>query len=70
MGSLIKHEFAQRLGKNADSIYHVTFMPCYDKKLEASRNDFYNEELQTRDVDCVITPGNFSFFNASILAKQ
>lgn len=32
-------------------------MPCYDKKLEASRQDFYNEEFSTRDVDCVITTG-------------
>lgn len=30
-------------------------MPCYDKKLEASRPDFYNETLHTRDVDCVLT---------------
>lgn len=32
-------------------------MPCYDKKLEASRQDFYNEVYGTRDVDCVITTG-------------
>jgi hypothetical protein len=32
-------------------------MPCYDKKLEASRSDFYNEHYSTRDVDCVITTG-------------
>jgi Iron only hydrogenase large subunit, C-terminal domain len=32
-------------------------MPCYDKKLEASRQDFYNEIYSTRDVDCVITTG-------------
>ena len=32
-------------------------MPCYDKKLEASRQDFYNESYSTRDVDCVITTG-------------
>jgi iron only hydrogenase large subunit-like protein len=30
-------------------------MPCYDKKLEASRSDFYNDVYSTRDVDCVIT---------------
>ena len=24
-------------------IYHVTVMPCFDKKLEASREDFYSE---------------------------
>ena len=40
-----------------DQIYHVTVMPCYDKKLEASRQDFYNEQYRTRDVDCVITTG-------------
>ncbi|ELU42459.1 nuclear prelamin A recognition factor-like protein [Rhizoctonia solani AG-1 IA] len=39
----------------ANSIYHVTVMPCYDKKLEASRQDFYNDILSTRDVDCVLT---------------
>jgi hypothetical protein len=32
-------------------------MPCYDKKLEASRQDFYNDTYSTRDVDCVITTG-------------
>jgi len=30
-------------------------MPCYDKKLEASREDFYNDVYSTRDVDLVIT---------------
>ena len=30
-------------------------MPCYDKKLEASREDFYNDIYKTRDVDCVIS---------------
>lgn len=40
---------------SADSFYHVTVMPCYDKKLEASRQDFYNDVLSTRDVDCVLT---------------
>jgi iron only hydrogenase large subunit-like protein len=30
-------------------------MPCYDKKLEASRSDFYSDLYKTRDVDCVIT---------------
>jgi len=32
-------------------------MPCYDKKLEASRKDFYSDAYATRDVDCVITTG-------------
>jgi iron only hydrogenase large subunit-like protein len=32
-------------------------MPCYDKKLEASRQEFYNDLYSSRDVDCVITTG-------------
>jgi hypothetical protein len=38
-------------------VYHVTVMPCYDKKLEASRSDFYSSMYETRDVDCVLTTG-------------
>ncbi len=43
-----------------NEIYHVTVMPCYDKKLEASRKDFFDEEYSTRDVDCVITTGEMN----------
>ncbi|XP_078414778.1 cytosolic Fe-S cluster assembly factor narfl isoform X1 [Cetorhinus maximus] len=57
MGSLVKDYFAKQQNMTPDQIYHVTVMPCYDKKLEASREDFFSEEYQTRDVDCVITSG-------------
>ncbi|KFQ80687.1 Cytosolic Fe-S cluster assembly factor NARFL, partial [Phoenicopterus ruber ruber] len=57
MGSLVKGHFAEQQRLTPDQIYHVTVMPCYDKKLEASRPDFFNQEFQTRDVDCVITTG-------------
>lgn len=47
-----------------DEIYHVSVMPCYDKKLEASRPDFATpfalDSTTTptvRDVDCVLTTG-------------
>jgi len=30
-------------------------MPCYDKKLEASRKDFYDETYNSKDVDCVLS---------------
>lgn len=40
-----------------NEIYHVSVMPCYDKKLEASRQDFFDEIFQARDVDCVVTTG-------------
>ncbi|XP_019646366.1 PREDICTED: cytosolic Fe-S cluster assembly factor narfl-like isoform X1 [Branchiostoma belcheri] len=57
MGSLVKDHFSKQQGKPPDQIYHVTVMPCFDKKLEASREDFYNDVYRTRDVDCVITSG-------------
>ncbi|KZT71034.1 iron hydrogenase [Daedalea quercina L-15889] len=57
MGTLVKQWMGGKWGKKPDQIYHVTVMPCYDKKLEASRQDFYNEQYATRDVDCVITTG-------------
>nr|GAT56370.1 predicted protein [Mycena chlorophos] len=53
MGTMVKNW----LGKLPNEVYHVTVMPCYDKKLEASRTDFYNELYATRDVDCVLTTG-------------
>ncbi|EFN75214.1 probable cytosolic Fe-S cluster assembly factor AGAP009023 [Harpegnathos saltator] len=55
MGSLVKYRLAEIMGLSSEQIYHVTVMPCYDKKLEASREDFYNQQKETRDVDCVIT---------------
>ncbi|KAI6032963.1 iron hydrogenase [Pisolithus orientalis] len=57
MGTLIKTWLGGIWGKRPDQIYHVAVMPCYDKKLEASRQDFYDEVHSTRDVDCVITTG-------------
>ncbi|KAM6166455.1 cytosolic iron-sulfur assembly component 3 isoform 1-T1 [Erethizon dorsatum] len=57
MGSLVKDFFARQQNLTPDKIYHITVMPCYDKKLEASRSDFFNQEYQTRDVDCVLTTG-------------
>lgn len=55
MGMLVKHFLANKLGLGPGKIYHVTIMPCYDKKLEASREDFYSEVNDSKDVDCVIT---------------
>ncbi|KAG9009617.1 Cytosolic Fe-S cluster assembly factor nar1 [Tulasnella sp. JGI-2019a] len=57
MGTLVKTWLGNKWGKTPDKIYHVTVMPCYDKKLEASRKDFYSEVYATRDVDCVLTTG-------------
>ncbi|KAJ6593916.1 iron hydrogenase [Mycena capillaripes] len=57
MGTLVKNWMGQMWEKLPHEIYHVSVMPCYDKKLEASRSDFYNSVYSTRDVDCVITTG-------------
>ncbi|BGP34613.1 Cytosolic Fe-S cluster assembly factor nar1 [Rhodotorula toruloides] len=59
---------AGRLGLRPDQVYHVAVMPCYDKKLEASRPDFATthqpptfadgrEPVSVRDVDLVLTTG-------------
>lgn len=40
-----------------EKVYHVLVAPCFDKKLEAVREEFYNSLLETRDVDCVLTSG-------------
>ncbi|KAF4563299.1 Cytosolic Fe-S cluster assembly factor nar1 [Pleurotus pulmonarius] len=57
MGTLVKNWMGMKWKKLPHEIYHVSVMPCYDKKLEASRQDFYNDVYSTRDVDCVITTG-------------
>eukprot|EP01128_Nolandella_sp_AFSM9_P007746 TRINITY_DN4347_c0_g1_i1.p1 TRINITY_DN4347_c0_g1~~TRINITY_DN4347_c0_g1_i1.p1 ORF type:complete len:496 (-),score=74.04 TRINITY_DN4347_c0_g1_i1:222-1688(-) len=51
MGALLRRYCKPDASK---PIYHVAIMPCYDKKLEASREDFYDDLLKTRDVDCVL----------------
>ena len=48
MGSIVKE-------LNDPNCFHVTVMPCYDKKLEASREDFLASETGKPHVDCVIT---------------
>ncbi|XP_062517412.1 cytosolic Fe-S cluster assembly factor narfl-like [Corticium candelabrum] len=55
MGSLVKDYIADINGVRPNSVYHIAVMPCYDKKLEASRDDFYNDVFRTKDVDCVVT---------------
>ena len=55
MGTLVKDFWANQTKVLPSDLYHVAIMPCFDKKLEASRDDFYSEEHQTRDVDTVLT---------------
>ncbi|KAG2460935.1 NARF factor, partial [Polypterus senegalus] len=64
MGSLVKDFFAKQqawlvLLQNLppDKVYHLVVAPCFDKKLEALREEFYKSLLHTKDVDCVLTSG-------------
>ena len=64
-GTLLKTVLSKRLHIRPDQIWHFAIMPCFDKKLEASREeltDIYWRPPSTaqpnqpvRDVDCVIT---------------
>lgn len=67
MGSLVKYHLAENMGFSPEQVYHVTVMPCYDKKLEASREDFYNHQKSTRDVDCVITSSMSFLYHICII---
>ncbi|KAL3742297.1 hypothetical protein ACJRO7_017732 [Eucalyptus globulus] len=67
MGAALKHHVCQIMGLRVDEIYHVSIMPCYDKKLEAVRDDFVfqldspNEAqldvVPLAEVDSVLTSG-------------
>ncbi|GAV59871.1 Fe_hyd_SSU domain-containing protein/Fe_hyd_lg_C domain-containing protein [Cephalotus follicularis] len=68
IGATIKRHICHKIGVRPDEIYHVTVMPCYDKKLEAARDDFVfqvesEEEYQGNagpiitEVDSVLTSG-------------
>ncbi len=49
MGSLVKAYYARKNHVKPNRIYHITLMPCYNKKLEASRSNFCNSQ---RDLKC------------------
>ncbi|KAJ3697172.1 hypothetical protein LUZ61_000877 [Rhynchospora tenuis] len=59
IGSAIQHHMVQKLGFKPYNVYHVTVMPCYDKKLEAVRDDFTfsTDQKDIAEVDSVLTTG-------------
>ncbi|XP_037134780.1 nuclear prelamin A recognition factor [Syngnathus acus] len=61
MGCLVKDYFSKQQKLNADKLYHIVVAPCFDKKLEAVREEFYNSLLESRDVDCVLTSGEIYY---------
>ncbi|XDG10625.1 hypothetical protein ABKA04_010240 [Annulohypoxylon sp. FPYF3050] len=62
-GTLLKTVLSRTLGIPPDRIWHLAVMPCFDKKLEASREELTDAVWGgggkpgkgVRDVDCVIT---------------
>ena len=60
-GTLLKSVLAKQHGIPPERVWHLAVMPCFDKKLEASRAELTShawhgrEDDGVRDVDCVIT---------------
>lgn len=65
-GTLLKSVLSKKLNIHPSQIWHLALMPCFDKKLEASREELTDRWWRdtvsddtttqpTRDVDCVIT---------------
>ncbi|KAL5728267.1 hypothetical protein ACHQM5_001375 [Ranunculus cassubicifolius] len=40
IGAIIKHHVCPKLGIELDKVFHLTIMPCHEKKVEAARDDF------------------------------
>ncbi|KAK4231702.1 iron hydrogenase [Podospora fimiseda] len=64
MGTLLKTTLSKKLNISPGRIWHMAVMPCFDKKLEASREELTDSVWAgddgkpgkgIRDVDCVIT---------------
>lgn len=60
-GTIIKSVLAKKYGIPPEKVWHLAVMPCFDKKLEASRAELTShtwhgqDSEAVRDVDCVIT---------------
>ncbi|KRX98110.1 Cytosolic Fe-S cluster assembly factor NARFL, partial [Trichinella pseudospiralis] len=54
-GSFVKDYLSQMMNILPNRIRHVTIMPCFDKKLEASRSAFFTDDGSSREVDLVLS---------------
>ncbi|KAF7651257.1 hypothetical protein LDENG_00113500 [Lucifuga dentata] len=61
MGCLVKDFFSKQQKVSPEKIFHVVLAPCFDKKLEAIRDEFYSSLMDSRDVDCVLTSGEIYY---------
>jgi len=53
MGTLIKRVWKSKISNLEKNIYHISIMPCFDKKLEAFKNQS-RYSTTNLDVDLVI----------------
>ncbi|EPY52015.1 iron hydrogenase [Schizosaccharomyces cryophilus OY26] len=53
-GRLLKDWASKQYSLERKQVWHLSLMPCFDKKLEASRDEFSEDGV--RDVDAVLTP--------------
>ncbi|XP_028989009.1 nuclear prelamin A recognition factor [Betta splendens] len=61
MGCLVKDYFSKQQKLSLEKVYHMVVAPCFDKKFEAVREEFYSTLLESRDVDCVLTSGEIYY---------
>ncbi|KAK9831627.1 hypothetical protein WJX74_003237 [Apatococcus lobatus] len=54
MGSLVKRVLSRQLGLLSSDIFHCSIMPCYDRKLEAAREDLRLPGSAVPETDCVL----------------
>lgn len=52
-----------------DEIFVVSVQPCFDKKLESSRKDFYHDDIESKEVDLVISTSELLDLITSSLQK-
>ena len=72
MGTLVKRRLAAEHGVRPQDVLHVTVMPCFDKKLEASRGELTEPVrkavvclLRFRSMDRVLISFFFFLFSLS-----
>lgn len=53
-GCLLKTLTADEFHVPKSQVYHLSIMPCFDKKLESARPEIFGDTIP--DVDCVLTP--------------
>eukprot|EP01033_Poteriospumella_lacustris_P006371 gene6371-4577_t len=53
--TLLLSAASKALGPTAPRVFMVSVQPCFDKKLESSRRDFYHANSDTTEVDLVLS---------------